>query len=145
MVGVEALKTVCLEGLNYCSSIAGRLIELDAVTGAAEAAGNLAQKKQNEEKINPQKQFEKPAASDTAAAEPKNSPENSAKKVFRALPSHYEPCEGANSAGGNCGFASEHYLIGSEGQRSAWCRNHLRKIDQNQYTIIYGIGDGESQ
>ena len=63
---------------------------------AADAAGNLTQKKENEEQINAQKQLEKPAASDAAAVEPKNGFENSAKKVLRVLPSRGEPCGGTD-------------------------------------------------
>ncbi|HLN88915.1 MAG TPA: hypothetical protein VK253_02505, partial [Candidatus Binatia bacterium] len=74
---------------------------------------------------------------------------NSSRLVIRVLPSRGEPCEGSTSAGGDCGFGSEHYLINPQGNRSAWCKNHLKTIlssyDLEAYEICYGmdgVGDG---
>jgi hypothetical protein len=78
----------------------------------------------------------------------KSSNENSARKVLVVLPSHGEPCDGANSAGSGCSYGSEHYLINAEGQKSAWCSTHLRKIltayDSRNYTVQYGLKDNDN-
>jgi hypothetical protein len=93
-----------------------------------------------EEKKN---QLEKPAISVVTEVASKSSKENIARKVLIVLPSHGEPCEGANSDGSNCNYGSEQYLINSEGQKSAWCQKHLKKIltayDTTNYTVQYGL------
>jgi P4 family phage/plasmid primase-like protien len=72
-------------------------------------------------------------------------PKNACRKVLRVLPSQGEPCEGATTAGGNCGYASEHYLIDCDGQKSAWCMIHLKRIlsayDLSNFTV--GVGESE--
>lgn len=56
--------------------------------------------------------------------------------------------EGSTSAGDSCGYASEHYLINSQGEKYAWCASHLKILagyDLNKHTIVYGYDKGENQ
>ena len=139
------------KGIRLKNKEADSTVQAQLKTEATEAevADNLTSKKNNGITEINSAQLEKCVACDSTDSQPKESIDCSGKMVLRILPSHGEPCEGANSAGGDCGFASEQYLLGSEGQRSVWCSTHLRKIlsgyDQNQYAIIYGPGDGENQ
>jgi hypothetical protein len=123
--------------------------KIDSVTEVTGASGILEHGKvsaEYEDNFSGAKKCDIPVTADTGQ---KNSVDCSGKMMLRVLPSHGEPCEGSNSAGGDCGFASEHCLIGSKSQRSVWCSTHLRKIlsgyDQNQYAIIYQPSDGENQ
>lgn len=119
--------------------------KIDAMADTAGSAGNLDCEKESVEKENGCVEGKICAVT---AVEPKNSAEGSGKMVLWVLPTHGEPCEGATSSGGDCGYASEHYLINNEGQITAWCKTHLKKIlaayDQNKFIVTYGLGDGDN-
>ena len=116
---------------------------IDCVAGVANVAGSLDQKKISVEASENFFEPKKYAEAATPSLDPKSSSESSGKLALRVLPSQGEPCEGATSAGGDCGYASEHYLISPEGTKSAWCREHLKKIlsayDPKSYDIYYGL------
>jgi P4 family phage/plasmid primase-like protien len=120
--------------------------KIDAAADTAGSAGNLVCEKEFVEKENG---FVEVKICAESAVEPKNSAEGSFKMVLRVLPSQGEPCEGATSGGGDCGYASEHYLTDKEGQKTAWCKAHLKKIlaayDLNKFTVTYGLGDSDNQ
>jgi P4 family phage/plasmid primase-like protien len=123
--------------------------KIDGVTEVTGATDNLEGGKVSQKTKDGFSEAKKCDVAVISGTEQNNCVDCSGKVVLRVLPSQGEPCEGATSAGGDCGFGSEHYFFGSEGQRSAWCDNHLRKIlsayDQNKYTIIYGLSDGDNQ
>jgi hypothetical protein len=117
--------------------------KIDAVADVAEVAGGLEPKKNAGEAGGNFVERKISAEVATALLEQKNSAGCSGKLVLRVLPSQGEPCEGANSAGCDCGFGSEHYLISAEGNKSVWCTTHLNKIlsayDPTSYEIRYGL------
>jgi P4 family phage/plasmid primase-like protien len=125
--------------------------KIDSTALTADTAGNLEIKKEPDSKeINfsfAEKCAEsaEPAATAPTVYNAKSSPELAEKKVLRVLPSKGEPCQATNSAGGNCGYASQNYLINAEGERSCWCPTHLKRIlsgyDPNTHTINYETGD----
>ena len=118
--------------------------KLSDVALSAGTADNLESKKEDAEKENIFFEEKKCAASAETAVELKNSAD---KLVLRVLPSLGEPCEGTNSAGCDCGYASEHYLVSGQGKKTAWCRTHLKSIlsayDPKSYVIEYGLKVGE--
>ena len=83
--------------------------------------------------------IKKCAVSAVDAVQQENGTDNSGKGVLLVLPSHGEPCEGSNSAGDSCGYGSEHYLINAEGQKTAWCKTHLKKILSSYDTTNYKV------
>jgi uncharacterized short protein YbdD (DUF466 family) len=119
--------------------------KIDAVAEVADVASSLDPKKIKLKADDDFVECKISAKAATALLEQKNSADNSGKLVLRVLPSQGEPCEGANSAGCDCGFGSEHYLISPEGNKSVWCKAHLNKIllayDPASYEIHYGLED----
>ena len=117
-------------------------IKIDAVAEVAGVAGSLEPKKIASKTGDDFVERKISAEAATALLEQKNSVDSSGKLVLRVLPSQGEPCEGADSAGCDCGFGSEHYLISPEG-KSVWCKAHLNKIlsayDPTSYEIHYGL------
>ena len=117
--------------------------KIDAVADVAEVAGSLEPKKITPKADEDFVERKISAEAATVLLKQKNSAGCSDKLVLRVLPSQGEPCEGANSAGCDCGFGSEHYLISPEGNKSAWCKAHLNKIlsayDPTSYEIHYGL------
>ena len=93
----------------------------------AEVAGSLEPKKITPKADEDFVERKISAEAATVLLKQKNSAGCSDKLVLRVLPSQGEPCEGANSAGCDCGFGSEHYLISPEGDKSAWCKAHTKQ------------------
>ncbi len=123
--------------------------KIDEVASMADVAGNLDHKEivvEESERCFAPKNCAEPA---TDTLDSKKSLDSPNRAVLRVLPSLGEPCEGSTSAGGDCGFGSEHYLINPEGTKSAWCSNHLKKIlsayDPSNYTIEYGAQEEKEQ
>jgi phage/plasmid-associated DNA primase len=137
--GARGFKGISLRAGGDATASGQRTLETAEV---AETAHILVPKTECSEAQNENCQTEKCAATAASAATKENSADQKAKKVLRVLPSHGEPCEGTTSAGGSCGYASEHYLIGAEGKKTAWCKTHLKNIlsayDTTNYTIQYG-------
>ena len=118
-----------------CEATVQTLLEAEAVEAAA--AGNLNSK----EEVSGVEVGSGAVDLGVAAAAPVADP-----KVVRVLPSQGEPCQGATAAGGDCGYASEHYLVEPDGQKSAWCKGHLKRIlsayDPTNFSVDYGGGEG---
>jgi hypothetical protein len=119
--------------------------KIDAVAEVAGVAGSLEPKKIASKTGDDFVERKISAEAATSLLEQKNGVDSSGKLVLRVLPSQGEPCEGADSAGCDCGFGSEHYLISPEGNKSVWCKAHLNKIlsayNPASYEIHYGLED----
>jgi P4 family phage/plasmid primase-like protien len=119
-------------------------IPLDSDPGAAAAAGLKNFSKNPVATTEDNLEDSEKCAASAAGAADSGFDEGRERKILRVERSGGEPCEGATSGGGDCGFGSEYYLLSPEGQRSAWCNTHLKLVlsmyDSKGYDIKYGSG-----